>query len=86
MSTKAASARIFLAASKENSFCALRTLGEVYAVLTGLPVRPGITGPDAMAIIQQLLDRLTVIALSEPEYVAALRNVSSTVVEPPTTR
>lgn len=84
----APSARIFLEASRENSFCALRTLGEVYAVLTGLPVRPRITrckswkhiGPDGMAIVQQILDRLTVIALTEQEYVSALRNVSATIV------
>ena len=74
------SARIFLEASRENSFCALRTLGEVYAVLTGLLVRPRITGPDAIAIVQQILDRLTVIALSEHKYVSALRNISATIV------
>lgn len=74
------SSRIFLAASKEHSFCALRTLGEVYAVLTGLSVRPRITGPDGMAIIQQIIDRLNVIALNEQEYLSALRNVSATIV------
>ena len=74
------SARVFLESSKETSFCALRTLGEVYAVLTGLPVRPRITGPDAIAIVQQILDRLTVIALSEQEYVSTLRNISATIV------
>ena len=76
----APSAEIFLTASKENSFCALRTLGEVFAVLTGLPVRPRITGPDAMLILQQILDRLTVIALSEQEYVSVLRSLSTTIV------
>jgi predicted nucleic acid-binding protein len=73
------SARIFLTAFRENSFCALQTVGEVYAVLTGLPVRPRITGPDAIAIVQQILDRLTVIALSEQEYVSALRGISAAV-------
>jgi predicted nucleic acid-binding protein len=76
----APSAQAFLTSSRENSFCALRTLGEVYAVLTGLPVRPRITGPDGIAIVQQILDRLTVIALSEQEYVSALRNISATIV------
>jgi predicted nucleic acid-binding protein len=74
-----ASARAFLAAGKED-FCALRTLGEVYATLTGLPVRPRITGPEGMAVLKQIRDRLTVISLTEQEYVSALESVSGTVV------
>jgi hypothetical protein len=46
-----ASARAFLAAGKED-FCALGTLGEVYATLTGLPVRPCITGHDGMTVLK----------------------------------
>ena len=33
-----------------------------------------------MAIIQQIIDRLNVIALNEQEYLSALRNVSATIV------
>lgn len=76
----APSAKAFLSIRKEDSFCALRTLGEVYVTLTGLPVRPRITGPDGMAIIRQLLDRLTVISLTEQEYVSVLQDVSATIV------
>jgi predicted nucleic acid-binding protein len=76
----APSVQVFLKGSKENSFCALRTLGEVYAVLTGLPVRPRITGHEGIAIVQQILDRLTVVALSEQEYGSALRSISATVI------
>jgi len=43
--------KIFLAAGKDD-FCALRTLGEVYATLTGLPVRPRITGSEGISICQ----------------------------------
>jgi hypothetical protein len=39
----ASSTKLFLDAGK-GDFCALRTLGEVYATLTGLPLRPRITG------------------------------------------
>ena len=73
-----ASARAFLAAGKED-FCALRTLGEVYATLTGLPLRPRITGPEGMAVLKQIRDRLTVISLTEQEYVSALESVSGNV-------
>lgn len=67
-------------AGPTDSFCALRTLGEVYAVLTGLPVRPRITGADAMAILKQIREKLTIISLSEEEYVSALQSVSETIV------
>jgi predicted nucleic acid-binding protein len=74
------SAQALRSASREDSFCALRSLGEVYAVLTGLPVRPRITGADGMAILEQIRAKLTVISLSEQEYVSAIESVSETIV------
>lgn len=70
------SAKLFLDAGKDD-FCALRTLGEVYATLTRLPLRPRITGPEAMSIVKQIQQRLTLIALSEGEYLSALELASS---------
>ena len=74
------SAKAFRSASRVDSFCALRTLGEVYSVLTGLPVRPRITGPDGMVILKQIRQKLTIIPLSEEEYVSALQSVSEIIV------
>ena len=74
------SAEALRSASRDQSFCALRTLGEVYAVLTGLPVRPRITGADGMAILDQIRAKLTVVSLTEEEYVSAIRSVSETIV------
>ncbi|MCX6630670.1 MAG: hypothetical protein NTW28_23890, partial [Candidatus Solibacter sp.] len=73
------SAKVFLEAGKED-FCALRTLGEVYTTLTGLPVRPRITGPEGVAIVKQIRERLTVVSLSEQEYVSTLEAASPTIV------
>lgn len=56
--------KVFLEAGKD-AFCALRTLGEVYATLTGLPLRPRITGPEGISIVKQIRERLTLITLSE---------------------
>ncbi len=74
------SAQALLAGSKDSSFCALQTLGEVYTVLTGLPVRPRITGKDGFAIVEQILERLTLITLGEQEYISTLRTHSPTIV------
>lgn len=76
----ALSTKIYLSSIKEDSFCALRTLGEVYAVLTGLPLRPRITGKEGMDIIRQICDRLTLVSLTHSEYVAAIEAVSATIV------
>jgi predicted nucleic acid-binding protein len=73
------STKVFLAAGKED-FCALRTLGEVYSTLTGLPLRPRITGRDGIAVLRQIRDRLTLVSLTEPEYFTALESVSDTIV------
>ncbi len=70
------STKIFLAAGKED-FCALRTLGEVYATLTGLPVRPRITGTEGMSIVNQITERLTIVALGERDYISALESAAS---------
>jgi predicted nucleic acid-binding protein len=73
------STRAFLRAGKED-FCALRTLGEVYATLTGLPVRPRITGPEGIATVRQIRERLTLVSLNEQEYVSTLEAASPTIV------
>jgi predicted nucleic acid-binding protein len=72
----ASSTKVFLEAGKDD-FCALRTLGEVYATLTGLPLRPRITSSEGISIVRQIRERLTLIALSEQEYVSALEFASS---------
>jgi predicted nucleic acid-binding protein len=72
----AISTKLFLAAGKDD-FCALRTLREVYATLTGLPLRPRITGPEGIRIVEQITARLTLITLSEQEYISALEQASS---------
>ncbi len=72
-------AKLFLDAGKSD-FCALRTLGEVYATLTGLPLRPRIAGSEGISIVKQIRERLTLIALTEQEYVSALEQASSETV------
>lgn len=71
--------RIFLGDGKED-FCALRTLGEVYAALTGLRIRPRITGPTGIAAVKRIRERLTLVSLSEQEYVSTLETASPRVV------
>lgn len=73
------STKIFLIGDKDD-FCALHTLAEVYTTLTGLPVRPRITGPEGVAIVKQIRERLTIVSLNEQEYVATLETNSPAIV------
>ena len=70
------STKAFLEAGKGDS-CALRTLGEVYATLTGLPLRPRIAAVEGIRIVKQVRERLTLITLNEQEYGAALEQAST---------
>jgi predicted nucleic acid-binding protein len=72
----APSVKVFLAARKDG-FCALHTLGKVYSALTNLPANPRITGANALAMVKQLPDRLSVVSLNEQEYVSALETAAS---------
>ena len=72
----ASSTKLFLGADKDGC-CALRTLGEVYATLTRLPLRPRITGSEGMTVVRQVQERLTLVSLHPQEYVAALELASS---------
>jgi hypothetical protein len=69
----------FLGTNKED-FCAPHTLGEVYSTLTGLPVRPRITGPHGLAIVAQIRERLSIVSPTEQEYVSTLETASPAIV------
>jgi predicted nucleic acid-binding protein len=71
-----ASAKAFLDSGKDG-YCALHTLGEVYSALTGLPVRPRITGQEGMRIVKQIHERLTLVTLSEQEYLSVLARTAA---------
>lgn len=70
------SKRLFLAAGKRD-FCARRSLGEVYTTLTGLPVRPRITGPQALNMVSEVQEKLTLISLSDAEYFSVFQTAAS---------
>ncbi len=73
------SSSVFLKATKDD-FCARRSLGEVYATLTGLPVRPRITGREATGVIDHIFERLTLVSLSDAEYLDAVHSASPAVI------
>lgn len=65
-------------AKADTGLVAARTLAELYAILTRLPVSPRIPPAMALQLIQSnVLDRCKVVALSGDDYVTLLQHVTS---------
>jgi len=71
-----ASVKLLGAANKKRSACALHTLAEVYAVMTVLPVKPMIPPEQVLLFVQELRERLVVVALHEAEYFATIEQAA----------
>jgi predicted nucleic acid-binding protein len=52
----------------------------VYATLTGIPIRPRITGLEGIAVVTQIRERLTIVSLTGQEYVSTLETASPAIV------
>jgi len=66
--------------TKATSYCSAHALAEVYAVLTRLPVRPIITPDQALAYLDDVRERLSIVSLDEDRYLATLRRAATSSV------
>ncbi len=66
----------FAAGSPGNSICALHTLAELYSSLTALPLQPRISPYEALVFMQEVRDRLTLVALNSDEYFTVIQDVA----------
>lgn len=65
------------AAKPSEAACGAHSLAEVYSVVTRMPLRPQITGDQALLFIEEITSRLTVITLNGNGYRAALADGAS---------
>jgi predicted nucleic acid-binding protein len=65
------------AANRRKSACAMHTLAEVYATMTALPVKDVIPPDQALLFVQEVRDRLTIVALTEEEYYATIEQAAA---------
>lgn len=70
-----ASLDIFLRCTKFESCCAAHSLAELYATVTRLP-KYRVSSEQAMLILGEVRARLTLVALDEVEYYAAIEQAS----------
>jgi len=71
-----ASLRAFAAANRETGVCGIHSLAEVFAVMTALPVRPLLAPEQVFLFVQQIAEKLSVVALETDEYLETIRALS----------
>jgi predicted nucleic acid-binding protein len=73
------SSNALLAQAKRESWaCGVHSLAEVYATMTALPVRPLPAPEQVLLMIEQVVERLTLVGLTEREYLRCLRDAAAT--------
>ncbi|MGH9453318.1 MAG: PIN domain-containing protein [Terriglobia bacterium] len=73
----AASLEAFLKVDKRQGCCGAHSLAEVYAALTRLPGRHRLSGDQVLLFLQNIRERLTIVALDAEEYFAAMRDAAA---------
>jgi len=64
-------------ADRKNACCAAHSLAELYATLTRLPGKLGLSVEQALAALDSVAERLELIGLDVPEYRHAIREAAS---------
>jgi predicted nucleic acid-binding protein len=72
--------RSLLAYSRANpshSYCAAHNLAEVYSTLTGFPGKRRLSPDQALLVLDEIHERLTVLSIGVEEYFATVRKFAS---------
>ena len=71
------SLKVFVDADKKQNCCAAHSLAEVYSTMTRLPGRHRLSGEQALLFLENIRERLTLIALTGDEYHAAIKEAAT---------
>lgn len=67
----------FINADRKTGCCGAHSLAEVYATLTRLPGRHRLSGDQVLLFLQNIYERLTLVALDGEEYLAAMTSAAA---------
>lgn len=73
----AASQRLFTACTAEDSACGAHSLAELYSTLTRLPAPNRVAPMHALQCVKAIRERVGLITLDGPAYVAAIEGAAS---------
>lgn len=68
---------LFLRFAKKDACCGAHSLAEVYATLTGMPGKFRVSGDEALLFLNDIRERLTLVALDGPEYLQVVEVCAS---------
>jgi predicted nucleic acid-binding protein len=68
---------LFVRCKRTSACCALHSLAEVFATLTGMPAPRRATGDQALLFIGNIRERLTLMTLDEQEYSQMLETTAA---------
>jgi predicted nucleic acid-binding protein len=71
-----ASLDVFTKMRPQIGACGIHSLAEVYSVMTALPVRPLLAPEQVYLFVEQIPERLTVIALQPADYLKTIRELA----------
>jgi len=69
---------LFLRFGKKDACCAVHSLSEVYATLTGMPGKWHVGGDAALLFVRDIRENLSLIHLDDREYVRMLEEAATT--------
>lgn len=72
-----ASLALFITLSRKSGCTAAHCLAEVFSVLTGMPGKNRVTPDEALLFLADVRARLTVVSLTEADYVGVLANAAT---------
>lgn len=64
-------------ATPSSNFCAAHSLAETYAVLTRYPGKQRLSAEQALLAVEEIGNRLTIVALEARDYFAAIRDFAA---------
>ena len=72
-----ASLRVFLEVNKEQGCCGAHSLAELYANATRLPGKNRLRGDQALLFLDEVRDRLAIVALTPEEYYSTISDAAA---------
>jgi predicted nucleic acid-binding protein len=69
--------QLFSRSHPRQTFCGAHNLAEVYAILTRYPSKDRLTSDQALTVLETIQERVTIVALTVQEYVAAIREFAA---------
>jgi predicted nucleic acid-binding protein len=70
------SLQAFVEADKKRDYCAAHSMAEVYSTMTRLPGRHRLSGEQVLLFLENIRERLTLIALTGDEYHATIKEAA----------